>query len=144
MVAVGHQRLAQSAHRVHRVRGDQDFGVGAVSLEIEAGRATEPAALARTFTDVSVGARHTLDRGALAVWTDRYSGGSITKGADGTVTVGGDASMRVSRTTDFMVTGYATRLSTEGAEWHSQLDAQIGYRLPNGNSLTLRARLSCR
>ena len=125
-----------------RARGDQDIGLGVVSLEAEAGRAQEPAALTRTFTDVSVGARHSFDRGAVALWSDRYSGGSITKGHDGTVTVGGDVSMRASRTTDVMLTGYATRLSMQGAEWHSQLDGQVAYQLPNGNSLTLRARLT--
>jgi hypothetical protein len=85
--------------------------------------------------------RHTLALGGLAIWADRYSGGSITKGADGTMTLGGDASLRVSNTTDVMLMGYATRLRTPLGEWHSQLDAQISHTLPNANTISLRARL---
>jgi hypothetical protein len=136
------QGLAQRGQqRGLRARGDQDVAIGVVSLEAEAGRSKEPGAVARYFTDVSLGARRSLGRGALAFWADRYSGGSVTKGADGTVTVGGDASMHVSRTTDLTLTGYVTRLQTLGAEWHSQADAQVAHLLPNGTSLTLRARL---
>ena len=77
----------------------------------------------------------------MGLWVDQYSGGSITKGTDGTFTLGGDASMRLTRTTDLILMGYATRLRTQLAEWHSQLDAQIAHTLPNGNTVTLRARL---
>jgi hypothetical protein len=79
--------------------------------------------------------------GTLDVWGDRYSGGSITKGSEATTTFGGDASIHVGGATDVTVMGYATRSRTPVAEWHSQMDLQIGHILPNGNSVTLRARV---
>jgi hypothetical protein len=57
------------------------------------------------------------------------------------VTLGGDAAFRANRTTDVTFTGYVTRLRIAGAEWHSQLDAQVAHLLPNGNTVALRARL---
>ena len=124
-----------------RARGDQDLRFGTMTLEVEAGRAREPGALARTYSDVSLGARRSFRRGGMALWADTYSGGSITKGTDGSVTLGGDLSMRLSRTLDATLMGYGTRLKTQISEWHSQLDAQIAHTLPNGNTVTLRARL---
>lgn len=135
------QGVAQKGQqRGVRMRGDQDLVFGTVSLEAEAGRVQE-GGRARAYTDWQFGARRALAHGALAVWADRYSGGSITRGADGALTLGSDASFRVSRATDFMLTGYVTRAWIPGAEWHSQLDAQVAYRLPTGNTVTLRARL---
>jgi hypothetical protein len=136
------QGIAQSG-RQHglRARGDQDVAFGVLSLEAEAGRSREPGAIWSDFTDVSVGGRHSFARSALAFWADRYSGGSITKGTDGTLTLGADASMRIARTTDVTVTGYSTRLRVRGSDWHSQVDAQVAHVLLNGTTITLRARV---
>ena len=53
----------------------------------------------------------------------------------------GDATARVNRTTDVSLSGYATRLRIPFVEWHSQLDATVTHALRNGNAVTLRARL---
>jgi hypothetical protein len=124
-----------------RARGDQDVRFGVVSLEVEAGRSQEPGALWGKYTDVSVGGRRSFAHGGLGFWADTYSGGSVTKGTDGTLTLGADASMRIARTTDVTITGYSTRLRVLGAEWHSQVDAQVAHVLLNGTSITLRARM---
>jgi hypothetical protein len=124
-----------------RARIDQDVLLGTLWLEGEAGRATEDLLLPRNYTDVSVGIRRAFSRGSLAGWTSRYSGGSITKGTQGTDTYGGDMSLRLTATTEVMVMGYATRVRMIAAEWHSQIDGRISQQLPNGGSISFRARV---
>jgi hypothetical protein len=134
--------LTQRAEqRGARARADHDFRFGALSVEIEGGRAREPGHGAIGYTDVSMTGRRTLRGGAIAFWAEQYSGGSITKGQSGTITLGGDASMRVSRTMDVTLRSYATRLRAAGEEWHSQIDATLSRLLPNGSTVSLRARL---
>ena len=126
-----------------RARGDQDFSFGTGTVEVEGGRATDQVSGSgsRNYTDVSLGLRRLLARGSGAAWVNHYSGGSITKGVDGTVTLGGDASLRVGRNTDLTLMGYATRIQSIDPEWHSQLDAQVAHLLANGSTITFRARL---
>lgn len=131
----------EGRQRGARVRADREMALGLLSLEAEAGRATDASLAPRDFTHFSLSARRTFGRGALAMWAERYSGGSITKGTDGSSTIGGDASLRVTRTTDMTLMGYATRLRSVNAGWHSQIDARASHALPNGTSVTLRARV---
>jgi len=124
-----------------RTRVDQPTAFGQLSLEAEAGRARDGAVPSRTFTHLSLGVRRMLRRGTIGTWAERYSGGSITQGADGNTTLGGDASIRVSQAVEMSLTGYATRLSVPGAEWNSQLDVLATHHRPNGSSISLRARV---
>ena len=126
-----------------RARGDHDVAFGSLTLEIEGGRSrdlTDTAGM-RSYSELSLGLRRYLARGSGAVWLDRYSGGSLTKGREGTFTVGGDMTMRVGPATNLLVIGYATRVHAALPQWHSQLDAQVVHALRNGNTLSLRARL---
>lgn len=124
-----------------RARADQPTVIGLLSVEAEAGRARESNTPSRAFTQFSLAARRSVRRGTVAMSAARYDGGAITHGADATMTFTGDASFRMSRTSDISLSGYATRLRLTDAEWHSQLDALVSHVLPNGSSVTLRARL---
>ncbi|MEX2152014.1 MAG: NEW3 domain-containing protein [Gemmatimonadaceae bacterium] len=124
-----------------RARADHDLRFGLLSLESEVGQATNANQASTLYSEVSIGTRHSFERGAVAFWAERYSGGSITKGTDGSNTIGGDATLRVSRTTNISLQGYATRLRTADAGVHSQLDALVSHHLPNGTTVTLRARI---
>lgn len=124
-----------------RAHYDQLVRVGTLSLESEVGRARNDTVAARTFTDVSLGIRRAFTRGSAGGWVARYSGGSITKGASGTDTYGGDVALRLTRTTELMAMGFATLVRMPLSGWHSQMDVQIARLLPNGATVTLRARL---
>lgn len=126
-----------------RVRGDHPLRFGTLTLEIEGGRAREAGASTdpRAYAELSLGLRRMFARGAGALWVDRYSGGSITKGTEGTFTIGGDMSAPVGRATNVMLVGYTTRVRTTLPEWHSQLDGQVVHQLRNGSTISLRARL---
>lgn len=131
----------RSTQRGVRARAEQDWRFGTLSFEGEWGRAQEPDLSANDFTDFSFTSRRTLAPGAVALWGERYSGGSITKGLSGTTTIGGDASLRLSRTMDVRMLAYATRIRTADGEWHSQFDAMVSHRLPTGSTISLRTRV---
>ena len=132
------QRGAQGSLRL---RGDHDVLFGSLSLEGELGQAHDDVQQAGTYGTISIGLRRALRAGSVSLWSEHYSGGSITKGADGTLTFGGDATTRL-RWLDLSLLGYATRVSAPGAGWHSQVDVRAARLLPNGNSISLRARLT--
>ena len=123
-----------------RVHAEYDASVGTLSFDGEAGRAREVGTGSRTFSDISLALRWPTRIGAFTLWGERYSGGSVTKGLLGTTTAGGDVGIRV-REFDVLMQGYASRTNWSGAEWHTQLDASVGHSLPNGSTVTLRARL---
>lgn len=123
-----------------RGRGDHDFPFATLTVELEGGRATQPAG-SSTFSDVGVGLRRALRWGHASMYAQRYSGGGLTKGLDAARTIGGDASFRFGKTTHATLIGYATRQETARAEWHSQIDALVSRGLRHGGILTLRARL---
>lgn len=134
--------VTQKAHqRGLRARAEHELIFGSLSLESEVGQASDALLGSRVYNDVSVSARRSVRSGGVAVWGERYSGGSITKGTDATVTLGGDASVRMSRTMDLTFMGYATRVRSSNPSWHSQIDALISHALPNGSRISLRARL---
>ena len=137
------QIRSQGEQHSVRARGDHELSFAALTMEIEAGRSREPSATAgmRGFSELSLGLRRAFARGSGAFWMDRYSGGSITKGREGTLTVGGDMTMRVGPVTNLLLLGYATRIQTAFPQWHSQVDAQVVHALRNGNTISLRARL---
>lgn len=124
-----------------RARGDQPTIIGLLSAEAEAGRARDVSATTRTYSRFSVAARRTLRTGSLGAWAERYSGGSITQGTDGTFTLGGDASVRMGPSSTLTLSGYATRQSVVTASWNSQIDALVTRTLRNGNSVSLRTRI---
>lgn len=124
-----------------RLRADQDLPFAHLSLESEIGRAIDGLDSATQYTHLSVGARRGFKFGSVAVWGERYSGGSIIKGAIGSSTVGGDATLRLFDATNAMLVGYMTRNNQPGATWSSQLDARIVQGLRTGATLSLRARL---
>jgi hypothetical protein len=126
-----------------RLRGDHELPFGTLTLEIEGGRArtAEDSIDPRNYAELSLGVRRMLAGGAAMLWVDRYSGGSITNGAEGTLTIGGDVSAPIGRTTDVVVVGYATRVRSSLSGWHSQLDGHVIHRLRNGSTISLRARL---
>jgi hypothetical protein len=132
---------ASGRQRGVRARGDLQTPVAQFSLEAEGGRSTDAALVKRRYSDVTVNARRGFGRGSAAMWTSHYSGGSITKGEDGAVTVGGDATLRAGASTNVTLMGYATRPEITGQGWHSQLDVLASRSLRNGASITLRARM---
>lgn len=123
-----------------RGRADHYLGTLTLTLDAEAGRSRDALATSR-YTDLSLGARRTFAWGQAGGYLQRYSGGSLTKGAFAARTLGGDATLRVGRQTNATLMGYATRQETANAEWHSQLDGLVSRGLPNGSIVTLRARL---
>lgn len=123
-----------------RGRLDQDVPFGSVAIEVETGRSND-GRTPRWFSDATLGARRPFDWGHLGAYVQRYGGGSILKGVVGTTTVGGDASARLPGGMQATLFGYATRQQTTDAQWHTQLDAVVTRPLPNGATVTLRARL---
>jgi hypothetical protein len=123
-----------------RSRADHDFMFGSLMLEIERGRG-ESSAASRWYSDVSLGARRPFRWGHASLYTQRYTGGGITKGAAGSVTLGGDAAIRVLRSMHATVIAYSTRQDLPNAQWHSQVDALLSRGVRNGAIVTLRARL---
>lgn len=124
-----------------RARADHETTFGHVAVEAEVGQARDVLAERGTYNDISLGLRRTFGFGHLSTWSERYSGGSVTKGTQGTLTFGADGTMRIGRSTDASLVGYATRAEIAGAPWHSQVDVVIGRALRNGARVSLRARL---
>ena len=134
--------VSQSGHQHGaRARIDQDVRIGLVSLEGEFGNAFDALGARRTYSDFSITTRHAMRGGSIGIWGERYSGGAITKGTDGTLTFGGDASVRASKTLQLSLQGFATRSDVVGQEWHTQADVLLSHQLRNGRSVSLRARL---
>ena len=123
-----------------RGRADHDFMFGSLMLEVERGRG-ETSAASRWYSDVSVGARRPFRWGHASMYTQRYTGGGITKGAAGATTLGGDAAVRVGKSTHATVIAYSTRQDIPNAQWHSQVDALLSRGIRTGAIVTLRARL---
>lgn len=123
-----------------RGRADHDFDFATLTLELEGGRTTQ-AADTSSFSDVGLAVRRALRWGHTSLYAQRYSGGALTKGRDPAQTIGGDASLRLGRSTHATLIGYVTRQETARAEWHSQVDALVSRGLRHGGILTLRARL---
>ena len=134
--------LGSTSSRQHslRARGDQPILVGTLSLEAEVGDAND-ATSRGTFSDVSLSLRHALKNGSLAGYVGRYSGGAITKGASSSVSIGGDFTQRIGSATEVSVIGYAQHQQALLDEWHTQLDAQVAYRMRNASWVRFRARL---
>jgi hypothetical protein len=123
-----------------RLRSDQPMIFGSMSVEGELGQAND-ATGDRTFSDVSIGLRHPLKNGSVSGYVGRYSGGAVTKGANSSVSIGGDLTQRIGRSTDVSVIGYALRQQTALDAWHTQVDGQVSYRLRTGSWVRFRARL---
>jgi hypothetical protein len=124
-----------------RMRGDQPLAFGTASLEADVGQATDQANTTRIYSDVSVGLRRSLKNGSASGYVGRYSGGSITKGANASVSIGGDVTKRIGSSTDLSVIAYALHQSTTVDAWHTQVDAQVAYHLRNASWVRFRARL---
>lgn len=124
-----------------RARADHETALGHLAVEAEIGAARDAFVGRGTYNDASLSMRRSFRAGYLSTWAERYSGGSITRGAEGTLTFGADGTMRLGRSADVSLVGYATRAQFAGAGWHSQLDVAIGRALRNGNRISLRARV---
>ena len=124
-----------------RLRADQELPFAHLSLESEIGQARNGLDSTTQYTHFSVGARRGFKLGSASLWGERYSGGSIIKGAIGSSTVGGDATLRLFDATSATLVGYMTRNSQPGATWSSQLDARLVHGLRTGATISLRARL---
>lgn len=132
--------VRQAGHQQDlRFRSDRDLGFAHVAVESEVGRARDALAEEHVYNNVSLNVRRAIAAGHVALWTERYSGGSITRGADGTLTFGGDATMRVGSGAVSLL-GYATRAQVAAAPWQSQVDLMISRAMRNGNRVSLRAR----
>jgi hypothetical protein len=123
-----------------RAHVDQEVRVATLSVEGEVGRVSGGDAR-RHYTDALVGLRRTFSYASVGGWLARYSGGSITKGAEGTDTYGGDVSLQLPRNFEVTAMGFATRMHVPLAEWHSQIDGQVTHLLRNGTTISLRARV---
>ena len=124
-----------------RLRSDRDLGFAHVALGGEVGRARDLFAREHVYHNLASSVRRAIAAGHLAVWIERYSGGSITRGPDGTLTLGGDATLRSGSGSSVSLLGYATRAQTMGASWQSQVDLMVTRAMRNGNHISLRARL---
>jgi hypothetical protein len=123
-----------------RFRGDQPIAPGTLTLEGEVGQASGTTGKV-TFTDASLGLRHALRQGSASVYVGHYSGGAITKGANASVTIGGDVTKRIGKSTDLSVMGYALHQRAAVDAWHTQLDAQVSHTLRSGEWIRFRARI---
>lgn len=123
-----------------RLRADQELPLVHLSLESEYGHARHRDSVAK-YSHVSLAVRRGLSFGSVAVWGEKYSGGSIIKGATGSSSVGGDATLRFLGATSATLIGYMTRSDLPAATWTSQLDARVVQGLRTGATITLRARL---
>ena len=124
-----------------RIRGNQETALGYLSLEAELGRASDAIEPPRTYGNVALSARQSFNLGQVGLWTERYSGGSITRGVHGMVTLGGDATLKLHHAFDLTLLGYATRAEMPGAPWLSQADVMASRTLRSGGRISLRARM---
>ena len=133
--------IANGTQRGVRAHADLDVPFVSLSAEAEVGQSANASLIKRRYTDARLSVRRRFrGGGTVALWTGRYSGGSLTKGDAGAITLGGDASWRMGVATNVTVLGYATRPEIDGQEWHSQAELLAARALPNGASLTLRVR----
>jgi hypothetical protein len=124
-----------------RIRGNQETLLGHLSLEAEVGRARDVFAQRHSYSNIAFSARQPFEGGQLALWTERFSGGSLTRGTQGMLTFGGDATLELAHRFHVTLLGYATRAQVSGAPWQSQADLRVSRTLRSGNHIALRARV---
>ena len=132
---------AEGTQNGARLRADQDLPFVHLSFESEVGQARDGQDSTTQYTAFSLGARRGFKYGSVSLWGEKYSGGSIIKGAIGSSTIGGDATVSLFGATSATLVGYMTRSDLPGATWTSQVDARLVYGLRTGATLGLRARL---
>jgi hypothetical protein len=131
------QMLQQRGARAHV---EQGLRAAFLTLDGEAGSIGR-GTTGQTYWDAALGARLSLSRGSVGAWADQYSGGSITKGANATTTVGTNATLQLLPGTMLMLNAYATRVNLPGTGFHNLVDVIAAQTLRNGNSVSLRARV---
>jgi hypothetical protein len=124
-----------------RARLTPVFGHYGATLSAETGHAQPDSVTTRAFTDVSLNVGMNSGLGGISVFAEHYSGGSVMRGVDPTLSVGGSGSLRFGGTFDAGVIATANRLGTAVPYWISNVDAQVSHVVRNGATVTLRARV---
>lgn len=124
-----------------RARFAPQFGPFGAALAGEVGRAAIDSTVRRGFTDVSLNVGFNGSRGSITAFGGQYSGGSVVKGSEPSVTLGGSASLRIGDMLDATMIASANRLGTIDRSWFGNIDAQLSHTLRTGATLTLRTRM---
>jgi len=124
-----------------RARATPVFGRFGATVTAEYGRTMADSARARAFSDLAVNLGMNAATHSVSLFAQRYSGGSVLKGLDATLSLGGSASVRLADKVDATVIATSTRLETAVPYWVGNVDAQFSHLLRNGATVSLRTRV---
>lgn len=124
-----------------RARLAPQFGPFGATLAGEVGSFAVDSAAKRGFTDLSLNVGFSGARGSITAFGGQYSGGSVMRGSEPLVTVGGSASLRLGDLLDATMIASASRLGTLDRSWFGNVDAQLSHTLRSGAMVTLRTRM---
>lgn len=122
-----------------RARFMPAYGYVNATVAGEVGRASPVAAPERQFSDLSLSFGVSVPRGSVSTFVEQYSGGSIIKGLDDMLTLGGSVAFRALGL-DANVVVSANRLGGVPSYWLTNIDGVVAHTLRNGASITMRAR----
>ncbi|HJQ19294.1 MAG TPA: carboxypeptidase-like regulatory domain-containing protein [Gemmatimonadaceae bacterium] len=132
--------LTRETQQLVRTRIMPNLGIFNATLIGEVGRSVFDSGSTRGFSDLSLNAGVSTNAVSLGGFVERYSGGSILKGLDDILTVGGSANMHVLGL-DASVVVNSNRMGGVARYWLTNIDAQISHMLRNGSSITMRGRV---
>ena len=122
------------------VHGEQTFGSVRVWGGAGTGITSNSATASHEYHELSLGASANVGPSALSLFGETSKGMSISRGANGLVTIGGDGRVQIGPNTSLTFNGMQTRVS--GGDRYSQLDAGVSQQLPTGSTVSLRVRLT--
>ena len=93
------------------------------------------------YHELSLGASAEVGVNSLSLYGETSKGMSMTRGADGIVTLGGDGRLQLGPSTHITFNGFQTSILSTG-ERFSQLDAGLSQSLPTGSTVSLRVRVA--
>lgn len=108
-----------------------DFGTSAAAL----------GAPAQRYTALSYGVSAIANGRSFSLYGESHEGSAVTFGADRFSSYGGDATVRLSRTTTLLANALRTRVPTLLGADYGQVDVSLARLLPNGSTATLRTRM---
>ncbi|HMC56160.1 MAG TPA: hypothetical protein VKH19_13350 [Gemmatimonadaceae bacterium] len=124
-----------------RARATPAFGRFGATVTAELGRAVSDSASVRGFSDVSVNLGTNAANHSISLFAQRYSGGSVLKGIDAMLSLGGTASLRLAGKVDATIIATSSKLETAVPYWVGNVDAQFSHMLRNGATVSLRTRV---
>jgi hypothetical protein len=129
--------------RLVRTRFSRQLRAGSFWASADIGRSnSDTAAGSRPFSDFLAGASLTHGSNTLSAFADLYNGRSASRGQIGSSTLGGSASLSITRSIALWVNGYAVRYVSGGNPGYTQFDGRLTRTFPNGATLGIRARIS--